>query len=479
MANPSKSAKSNKSGSAAKAGKSGRSKYSKAGSAYPAPSIRPVRSAPAGAPNIIFVNVDQLRHDAISALGNPHVYTPNIDALVRAGTTFLCAQSSHPLCSPTRTSWVTGRMPSEHGCISNNIDALKDIPDYAQWLGARGYDCYHAGKWHVQGRAVEDSFNVLYTHYGIGEYSDDACATIAEKFLAERAGDKPFVLNVCLINPHDCCFMARPWAMPALKFGLEKKLAGEMPPIRPAYDPKKPVAGSNIHQWNEQSMRLNNYVYYRQCEMVDDCVGRIFRALRGSRFAANTVFIFSSDHGEMLGEHNRLGKNALYDGSLRVPLIIVAPGRAPENTRNATTLTTGVDITATMLDYAGAEPMPGMTIARSLRPVLEGKTGKIHEYLPAETSVHGVAGPHVSIQHGAYKSIFAMTEGGTSGMELYNTVADPHELKDLARTEAAAPVVAAHRKMLAHYQGRIVHSDNYKQFLRDPKSGPAGRDDDE
>lgn len=419
--------------------------------------------------NIIFCHVDQLRRDAISALGNPHVSTPNIDAIMRAGTSFLRAQASHPVSAPSRTSWYTGRMPSEHGTFSNDRKCEKTITDIGQWMGARGYDCYHVGKWHMTGRREEPSFKVLLPHYGVGEHKDDVNASVVENFLAQRKGDKPFLLNIGLLNPHDCCYMTGLRKNPCMKFGLEDELEDECPPLRTGFDPSKPIDREDPEMWTASRMRLNNYIYYRMVEAVDEAVGRIFRALGESRFAENTVFIFSSDHGEMLGEHNWLGKNVLYEGSLRVPLTIVAPGRIPADTRNDTTLTLGVDVTATILDYAGLKPMPDMSIARSLRPVLEGKTKVIHDYLPAETSM---GGPFVSIRRGDYKSI---TQIATGEMQLYNTVADPDEKKNLAGSEPA--LAAEHRALIADYQKRLTYCENYRVFLKDPKAGKGKKGD--
>jgi len=424
-------------------------------------------------PNIVFCHVDQLRWDAISVLKHPYVSTPNLDEIMQAGTSFLRAQASHPVCCPSRTSWYTGRMPSEHGTYHNGRKVDKNFPDLGQWMSPRGYECYYVGRWHVPGRDVESGFHMLHPHYQIGEHADEACASIAEQFLANYKGGKPFFLNVGLLNPHDCCYMTDSWKMPCMKFGLEEFIAGELPPLPPGYDPKRPILRDSPLFEKPDYVRLHNYVYYRMVEAVDEAVGRVFHALEHSRFADNTIFIFSSDHGEMLGGKNWFGKNTLADGSLRVPLTIVAPGRVAPNVRDQQCLTGGVDVTATILDYAGVEMMPRMSVARSLRPVLEGRAKTVHDYLPAETTIFG---PHVSIRLGDYKSIIDLPTGK---LEIYNTARDPLEEKDLAGENGHAGVADEHRAMLADYQKRVEYCAAYKDIVANPSAGRgAGNGDD-
>ena len=100
-------------------------------------------------PNIVFLHVDQMHHDVIAAYGNPHVYTPNMDRLVREGTSFMSSYCSMPQCCPSRACWYTGRMSKEHGVMANPYPIDPNIPDLGQWLRECGYDCAYTGKWHV------------------------------------------------------------------------------------------------------------------------------------------------------------------------------------------------------------------------------------------------------------------------------------------------------------------------------------------
>ena len=111
-------------------------------------------------PNILFIHVDQMHFQAISAYGNRHINTPAMDRMVNDGYSFRTGYTAMPQCCPARASWYTGRMSSEHGIPVNNCPILPDIPDLGQWLTKHGnYESVYAGKWHVSGRDVNKSFS--------------------------------------------------------------------------------------------------------------------------------------------------------------------------------------------------------------------------------------------------------------------------------------------------------------------------------
>ena len=161
-------------------------------------------------PNILFISTDQQTWDAISAYGNRWLSTPHMDRLVAAGTSFMRAYCTDPVCAPARTSWATGRYTSEAGVPFNGGHLHDDLPDLGQLLRAGGYGAFHAGKWHVEGRDVTQSFDNLY--YGArrigastGEFYDPAITHAALQFLTTYDGAKPFYLQLAFVNPHDVC----------------------------------------------------------------------------------------------------------------------------------------------------------------------------------------------------------------------------------------------------------------------------------
>lgn len=410
-------------------------------------------------PNIVFCHLDQLSHNTLGAKGDPNVRTPNIDRIRADGMSFDLAQGSYPVCCPARASWYTGRMPSENGVWTNGVPVREELPDLGQWLGTRGYDCYYAGKWHVPGRDQADSFTEIYPHRPYGEKDDPHIAQVAAALVERRDADKPYFLNVGFQNPHDICYTAFGKDRPATKLGMEAVLEDDLPPLPPTYDPAEPVPGAR--GWGPEQVRLHNYYYYRMIEMADRELGRLYDAVLASPERENTVFVLTSDHGEFMGYRNRFRKGLAYDQALRVPLTVVWPGRATPGSIDATHCANGVDVTATLLEIAGAEAMPGMTVARSLVPLIDGEPIEWREYTPAETQYGGL---QQIFRDDRYKSLFNFQHGF---VELYDYRADPNETKDLAKDPAHAEALARHRGYLRDYnENQIEWSQAYADEMR-------------
>ncbi|MHC4169369.1 MAG: sulfatase family protein [Planctomycetota bacterium] len=415
-------------------------------------------SAKSSAPNIVFVHVDQMRHDAISALGNQHVHTPNIDRLMADGTSFLRSYSANPVCCPARASWYTGRASSEHGVIQNQRPLLESVPDLGQWMGERGYACFYAGKWHIPNRRVDKSFTLLPGGYGHGEKGDPGVASVAAGFLHNYDRRRPFFLNVGFLNPHDCCYLTFAPKNPSIKFDLCGMLRDELPPAPGSFNVETGATSREGGRWDKDKVRLYNYYYYRMVEMVDAEVGRVYDALRHSRHAQNTLFILTSDHGEMGGHHDLFKKGVFYDAALRVPLVCVFGGRVKAGRRDSEHLVSGLDIPATILDYAGLEPMPGMTVAESLRPLLEAKPTNWRDYVVAESNSAG--GPHRAVCMRDYKAV--LNQDGSAS--LHNLKADPLEMQDLSEDPKHAEVLRRARDFHNDYVDRIVLHPKLRSF---------------
>ncbi|MHC4628730.1 MAG: sulfatase family protein [Planctomycetota bacterium] len=192
--------------------------------------------------------------------------------------------------------------------------------------------------------------------------------------------------------------------------------------------------------------------------MVDAEVGRVYDALRHSRHSENTLFILTSDHGEMGGHHNLFKKGQFYDAALRVPLVCVLGGRAAAGRRDGEHLVSGPDIPATILDYAGLEPMPKMTVARSLRPLLEGTPTKWRDYVVAESN--SASGPRRAVCMKDFKA-FLNQDGSAS---LYSLKDDPLEMRDLARDRKYAEQLARARAFHNEYVDRITLHPRLRSF---------------
>lgn len=404
-------------------------------------------------PNILFMHVDQMHWQAMSGYGNKYVKTPNMDRIAADGCSFRGAYTAMPQCCPARASWYTGRMSSETGVPANGCNILPELPDLGQWLTKYGnYKSVYAGKWHIPGRDVSKSFDLIYGT-GKGEFSDAAIARACLGFLENYQGDpstssgqgKPFFLNAGFHNPHDCCYTAGANGGQG-KFRFAGDIEKELPPLPDNWEKSK---RARVAHWSKMDWRYYIYIYYRWVEMVDAEIGRLYDGLMNSRFADNTVVIFAADHGDGLGFHGNISKGYMEEEAWRVPTIIVAPGKPNKGKQDNEHLSIGVDMTATICDYAQVPMMPKMTIAKSLRPIAEGKNVTNWRDHVVGESFHG---NQVAVRDAQYKTILYGDDRQTKVYDLKN---DPLEKKNLASADAGKKVIKNHKQQLKEYLGKI------------------------
>ena len=396
-------------------------------------------------PNILFMHVDQMHWEAVSAYGNPHVKTPGMDRIATEGCSFRASYATMPQCVPARTSWYTGRMSCETGAPTNGDFCRPDIPDLGQWLTKHGdYNAVYAGKWHVNGRDVAKSFDLIYGKpLGKGEYIDGAVARACMGFLENYTEDKPFFLNAGFLNPHDCCYTGGARGGQG-KFRLAQEIFDQLPPLPENWKPPA-KKGKFISEWSETDWRFYIYTYYRWVEMVDAEIACLYDALKSSRFADNTVVIFTADHGDGAGFHGNISKGYMEEEAWRVPMIIVDPAGVTQGKQDDEHLTTGVDITATICDYAQVPMMPKMTIAKSLKPLVEGKQVDWRDYIVGE-SFHG---QQVAVRDQQHKTILYLNPKMQA--KVFDLKADPLEMKNLVDTPEGRAVMANHKSRLLEF----------------------------
>jgi len=395
--------------------------------------------------NLIFVQLDQLHFNALSAYGNPYVKTPNMDRIAKEGYSFMKTHTVMPQCCPARASWFTGLTSKEHGQFVNGAPLRKDIPDLGNWIREAGYETVYTGKWHV-GRPTTECFEkVLQTEGTLkGEHMDEFVARSAIGYLQKRTDERPFFLNVSLMNPHDCCYNAA--AAGGLgKYRLAEMMAEELPPI-----PENFVSPSKMDSrgWGELEWRFYIYLYYRLVEMVDAEFGTFFDYLKNSEYAENNLLILSSDHGDGLGFHGKVSKGFLEDESWRVPAIVWGNG-IPQNVRDEDHLASSLDIPKTFTDYAGAPDMPNTNFGKSWRPILEGRKPEWREYVFGETSIPYTAMAFRDTQD--TKTIF-YSDGK---IDAYNTAKDPLEKNNLAGNPEAQGLIRRHRTYFKDYLNTV------------------------
>jgi arylsulfatase len=434
-------------------------------------------------PNVLLICTDQQRFDALGAAGNPHIATPNLDRLAAEGVLFENCYVQNPVCAPSRATLMTGRYVSTHGLHANGVDIGPGAEMFTTLLADGGYDCGLVGKFHLgacfAGRSeprLDDGFRVfrwahdpypgssenayhrwlraahpdLYAQARAGAVGWDSLPTEAHysrwigdetiEFLrGGRQDGKPFFFVANFFDPHHG-FGAPPEyrerydaaALPP-RVGAEGELASK-PPIFTAAS-KASYAGHARGFVDHTDPELDEVraAYYAMVTLVDDEVGRILDALDAEGLAEDTVVVFTSDHGEMLGDHQLLLKGPFhYDCAVRVPLVVRWPGRFAPARR--TELVQWVDLAPTFLDLAGVAPSPRHQGA-SLRGLLTGGDTAWRDWALCQyrDSGHSYDPPvHATmLRHGRWKLVVhhgapASTRARTG--ELYDLESDPDEL---------------------------------------------------
>ena len=429
-------------------------------------------------PNVLWICTDQQRWDSIAALGNRHINTPNIDRLAAAGTACTNAFCQAPICTPSRASFLTGCYASTvHGCSNGNSHWAEAAPLVTGLLADAGYCCGLAGKLHLAGahgriepRPRDDGYSVFHwshdprdswpaghayrdwvadrgahlghTYAKLGYmpaelHQTTFCADQAIEFMA-IAWTQPWLMSVNIFDPHAAFDPPADY--------LARYNPDEMPD--PAYQPSDLAAQDLLKGVDFQNeardpdsfdARGKIAAYYAMIELIDHNVGRMLDALERTGQADNTLVIFTSDHGEMLGDHGLLLKGCrFYEGLVHVPLIVRWPGQiAAGATTDA--LVELTDLAPTLLEAAGL-PVPEHMAGRSLLPLLRGATaehrGEVRcEYYAALRSLKRNLGAWsdsraTMIRDRRHK--LAVYHGHPVG-ELFDLQEDPHEHRNLWR----------------------------------------------
>ncbi|MDP6047717.1 MAG: sulfatase-like hydrolase/transferase [Phycisphaerae bacterium] len=423
----------------------------------------------AARPNILWICTDQQRYDTITSLGNPHIRTPNIDKLVARGVAFTHAYCQSPICTPSRASFLTGMHPDAlHACINGNESWDNAAPLITKTLADAGYDCGLSGKLHLSSahgrieKRPDDGYRVFHwSHHpkddwpkghaycdwlkARGEdfkklhrkngfipaelHQTTWCAKTAEDFIREkRKGPWLFSLN---------CFDPHSPLDPPKKY-LDRYDIKSLPgPLFRDSDlaAQKKLKGVNFQGGAAKYKKLDAQTYqakyWAQIELIDENVGRLMKVLDETGQRENTIVIFTSDHGETLGDHGLRRKGCrFYECLVRVPLIISWPGRFKQALKSDA-LVELTDIAPTLLQAAGL-PIPKDMHGKSLLPILEGQCDS-REHRPFVRSIYyrvlaGAPSYASMIRTREYKLV--QYHGHGLG-ELFDMKTDPHEFDNL------------------------------------------------
>jgi len=411
-------------------------------------------AAPANAkPNVLLIICDQLSWNAVSGHGCRWANTPNLDRLLKQSVSFVESHSTNPVCSPARSSILTGRMPVETGVITNSRPIHASVPNIGQWLKGKGYDTVYCGKWHLPGGRPHtiDGFRVVPAGSGQGDLMDNSVARLSANFIANHGGAKPFLLVSSLLQPHDICY----WAIQNRDLVPPETPFDELGPPLPDLPPNntcRPEAPEKLDRargpdFTDDQWRYYRYIYFRQVEMLDHDVGRILDALEQTGKTRDTLVIFTSDHGEGGGRHAHVQKWYPYEEGVKVPLVVSYPGKVQEDVLDKEHLVSGLDIVPTICDYAGVDAPTDMR-GFSLRPLLEGRPIEWRDFVATE---HHITGRMLRTSQFKY-----VRYDGDPVEQLFDMQADPWEMTNLYKDPAYASVLAEHRARLDRWTATLT-----------------------
>ena len=440
-------------------------------------------------PNIVFIFTDQQRPDTMGHADDPVAITPHLDRLANEGIVFPLCCTTAPVCMPARASLVSCKQVHEHGVWGFANPELRHGQSHVRNIRNSGYKTGIVGKTHLwrhgKGHASEhleemhdwgyvdareatgpsesintdsrytdhlaekgllDLHRAYLTTYLTGQrrhvalpwelpptnlptedHLDMFISGLAEEWIEDHDSTDPFYLQVNFGGPHD------PWDSPAeyrrmynaddIPLSLTEKPTG---PVSPHVHSLLSNAPAKLNQMSESQNRVMKSYYYSKVTLIDDCVGRVIVALEQKGVLDDTWIVFSSDHGEMLGDHGLIAKKVFYDGAINVPCIFRPPSASGGWKSNA--LVGHLDIVSTLMSITGAEPLE-KTAGQSLLPLLESgdsAEGANHhrDVLLSEIGIPPAG--FVMVRTERYKlSVNALTR---EPADLYDMQEDPNEL---------------------------------------------------
>ncbi len=418
-------------------------------------------------PNVVFLFSDDQRADTIATLGNAQIKTPNLDKLVRRGTTFTRAYCMGAMqgavCVPSRAMMLTGRT------LFRIQDQLTGQTTWPEMFARRGYATFMSGKWHngqasmlrafQQGKSLffggmgnpntlpvadVSSERTLTNKRPAGKHSVELFTDEAIDFIQHRPKDRPFLAYVAFNLPHD------PRTAPK-KYHAHYN--ANQPSAPPNFLPQHPfnngamvIRDEELALWPRTKSIVQQHLadYYASITFLDDQIGRILQTLDAEGLTENTIIVFASDHGLAIGSHGLFGKQNLYDHSMRAPLIFAGPGIPADQRRDGFAYL--LDIYPTLGELTGV-PAPEGSEGKSQAAVIAGKAKSVRDdvftaYMKVQRAVRDDRF-HLIVYPQIHKT------------QLFDLQADPHEVKDLAGDAKYAADVARLTARLRAWQTEL------------------------
>jgi choline-sulfatase len=437
-------------------------------------------------PNILFIFADDQCFETLRSMGCDEIQTPNLDRLVRNGVTFTHAYNMGgwhgAICVASRTMLNTGRFLWMAKEFEPKLKQESQAGRFwSQYMKQAGYETYMTGKWHVKGIKPEDIFDhVKHVRPGMpnqvpmgynlpiegipdlwkpwdkknegywkgGKHWSEVLGDDSVEFLENASNsEKPFFMYLAFNAPHDPRQSPKEYVD---KYPLDKVRVPAN--YLPEYQYKDSI-GLGRKQRDESlapfprsryAVKVNRQEYYAIITHMDTQIGRILSALKKTGKADNTYIFFTADHGLAVGHHGLMGKQNMYDNSVRVPLMVTGPG-IPKNKK----LTMPIylqDIMPSTLELAGVRKPPQIQF-KSLMPLISGETN---------SSYDAIYGGYIDLQRmitaDGYKMIYYPKIGKTL---LYNLKADPLEMNNLADDPTYFSLIRKMRRQLISLQKEV------------------------
>ena len=403
-----------------------------------------------GNPNVLIIHTDQQSWWTLSSYGGSHISTPNIDRIGREGAILTQFFVNSAVCTPSRGTFVTGRYPHAHGAHRNSLALNQDETTFAEVFRQNGYATGYTGKWHLDGTArpgwvhaersmgFEDArfmFNrghwkkiadtdmadcepTIFPYHEFGDettYPTDWLANKTIDFIEEDRHN-PFCFMLSIPDPHKPFKPRAPY---------DTMLNPDKMPLPQTYDEDSLFEAFADHQIRKPDPdRLRQYKawYLGAVKLIDDQVGRLLDCLERRGILDNTVVVFTSDHGEYMGEHGLMGKNMIYETAHRVPFLIRWPERIASGTE-IDRVVAGVDFQQTLLGLVGLAPS-GREQGRDGSGLLRGESIEWEDEAFIHHPSHKWSGVFTP------KHVYATHESGYT--MAFDRQADPDQKENLA-----------------------------------------------
>jgi arylsulfatase A-like enzyme len=443
--------------------------------------ITPITS-PMKRPNIVYVFADQLRYQSCGYAGDEKAHTPNIDALAAESVDFKNAVVSMPVCSAYRASLFTGKYTTSTGMVINELRLNPNHDCLGHCLTRGGYETGYIGKWHLWANQLgrhhdpknsfvppgpyrlgfdgywagynfhHNYYNAYYhtgtpekIYYGKDVYEPDAQTDMAIDYIKAHADDsQPFALFVSYGTPHD------PWNtknVPAEYYEIFMNVSfPPAPNYKQENDEPYGDAWSDIPKSPELIEKWMR-VYYAMTANLDWNIGRLQQAIRQAGIENDTIFVFTSDHGEMFGTHGRMKKNIFYDEAAHVPFLMKWPGTIPDGSVSDACLS-NVDIMPTLLGLVDL-PVPSAVEGMDLSHCATGQPGPEPAFAFLQNTGACAAWQNGHEWRALRDKQYTYAVYRVDGRELlFDNSADPYQLKDLSGDPDCNNNITAYRVKL-------------------------------